>query len=176
LSRRPPLDAIIGPEHFHDVGNLTLAFVMLWAYFAFSQYLLIWAGDLPREIAWYRERLQPGWRAIGIALVVFHFVVPFVVLLSRNVKRRAATLSAVAAGLLAARLVDLFWLIAPDFHSGFSVSVFDVLLPASLISLWLGAFVWQLRGRAILPVHDPEFEETLGPIIDRSDEHPGLAH
>ncbi len=176
LSRRPPLDAVIGPEHFHDAGNLTLAFVMLWAYFAFSQYLIIWAGDLPHEIAWYQHRLQNSWRLIGVALVLFHFAVPFLVLLSRRVKRQAATLSAVAAGLLAMRLVDLFWLIAPDFHSGFHVSWLDLLLPASLVSLWLGAFVWQLRGRAILPVYDPEFDEALGSTLDRSGEHPGLAH
>jgi hypothetical protein len=176
LSRRPPLDAVIGPEHFHDAGNLTLAFVMLWAYFAFSQYLIIWAGDLPHEIAWYQHRLQNGWRAIGITLVLGHFAVPFLVLLSRRVKRQAATLSAVACGILAARLVDLFWLIAPDFHGGVHVSWLDLLLPASLLSLWLGAFVWQLRGRAILPLHDPEFDAALGPAIDRSGEHPGLAH
>ncbi len=182
LSRRPPLDEVITAEHFHDAGNLTLAFVMLWAYFAFSQYLIIWAGDLPPEIAWYRHRLQNGWRAIGVALVLFHFAVPFLVLLSRRIKRQATTLAAVAAGLLAVRLLDLFWLIAPDFHGGVHVSWLDLLLPASLLLLWLGAFIRQLRGRAILPVHDPEFpgfpefKEAIGPDIDRSGEHPGLAH
>jgi hypothetical protein len=176
LSRRPPLDQIIVPQHFHDAGNLTLAFVMLWAYFAFSQYLIIWAGDLPREIAWYQHRLQTGWRAIGIALVLFHFVLPFLVLLSRRVKRRASTLAGVAIAILAARLLDLFWLIAPDFHrSGISASWLDILLPVSLASIWLGAFVWQLRGRAILPVHDPEFDEALGSIIERSGGQPGMA-
>ena len=87
LSRRPPLDRIVTPEHFHDIGNLTLAFVMLWAYFAFSQYLIIWAGDLPREIVWYQHRLQTGWRIISVVLVVGHFAVPFVLLLSRTVIR-----------------------------------------------------------------------------------------
>jgi len=82
LSRRAPLDRIIVASHFHDVGNLMLAFVMLWAYFSFSQYLIIWAGNLPAEIAWYQHRLQTGWRAVGVALVLFHFAVPFVLLLS----------------------------------------------------------------------------------------------
>jgi hypothetical protein len=177
LSRRPPLDKIIMPEHFHDAGNLTLAFVMLWAYFSFSQYLIIWAGDLPPEIAWYHHRLQTGWRAVGVALVVFHFAVPFLVLLSRRIKRQSTTLARLAVWILLARLVDLFWLIAPDFHrDGISVSWLDVALPLSLGSLWLGAYVRQLRRRAILPVHDPEFDETLGPIVERSGEHPGLAH
>jgi hypothetical protein len=176
LSRRPPLDRIIMPEHFHDAGNLMLAFVMLWAYFSFSQYLIIWAGNLPAEISWYQHRLQTGWRAIGLVLVLFHFVVPFLILLSRRTKRGAATLARVALLVLAARLVDLFWLIAPDFHrNGVTVSWLDVLLPASLASIWLGTFVWQLRGRAILPVHDPEFGETLGPIVGRSDQRPGMA-
>jgi len=168
LSRRPPLDQIVVPAHFHDLGNLMLAFVMLWAYFSFSQYLIIWAGNLPLEIAWYLHRLQTGWRSVGIALIIFHFAVPFVLLLSRAVKRTPDYLIKVAVGVLVLRLVDLFWLIAPEFHqSGIVVSWLDVVLPLSLGSLWLGAFVWQLRGRAILPVHDPQFDEALGAIIER---------
>jgi hypothetical protein len=168
LGRRPPLDRIVMPGHFHDLGNLMLAFVMLWAYFSFSQYLIIWAGNLPLEIAWYLHRLQTGWRSVGIALIIFHFAVPFVLLLSRAVKRTPDYLIKVAVGVLVLRLVDLFWLIAPEFHqSGIVVSWLDVVLPLSLGSLWLGAFVWQLRGRAILPVHDPQFDEALGAIIER---------
>lgn len=177
LSRREPLDALIVPAHFHDAGNLMLAFVMLWAYFAFSQYLIIWSGDLPHEIAWYQDRLQTGWRAIGALLVVVHFAVPFLVLLSRRVKRSGAALQKVAIGILVVRLVDLFWLIAPEFHKhGVSVSWLDILLPVSMAALWLGCFIWQLRGRAILPVFDPEFEETMGPIIQRAGDQPEEAH
>jgi hypothetical protein len=173
LSRRPPLNDIIVADHFHDAGNLTLAFVMLWAYFAFSQYLIIWAGNLPKEIAWYQHRLQTGWRVIGILLVVFHFAVPFLVLLSRRVKRQASTLARIAAAILVARVVDLFWLIAPEFHrEGVSVSWLDVLLPVSLAAIWLGCFIWQLRGRAIFPVYDPEFDETLGPLVERATQEP----
>jgi hypothetical protein len=168
LSRRPPLDRIVVTAHFHDLGNLMLAFVMLWAYFSFSQYLIIWAGNLPLEIAWYLHRSYTSWRAIAIALIVFHFMVPFVVLLSRAVKRDPSLIVKVAVGILIVRVVDLFWLIAPEFHqTGISVSWLDLVLPVSLGSLWLGCFVWQLRGRPILPVHDPEFGETLGPIIER---------
>jgi hypothetical protein len=177
LSRREPLDLLIVPGHFHDTGNLMLAFVMLWAYFSFSQYLIIWAGDLPHEIVWYQHRLQTGWRAVGALLVMVHFVVPFLVLLSRRVKRQRALLEKVAIGILVVRLVDLFWLIAPEFHEhGLSISWLDILLPLSLSAFWLGCFVWQLRGRAILPVFDPEFEETIGPIIQRAgDQQPGTA-
>jgi len=173
LSRRPPLNDIIVADHFHDAGNLTLAFVMLWAYFGFSQYLIIWAGNLPKEIAWYQHRLQTGWRAVGIVLVLFHFTVPLLVLLSRRFKRHAVTLARIAAAILVARLVDLIWLVAPEFHrDGLSISWLDVLLPLSLASIWLGCFVWQLRGRAIFPVYDPEFDETLGPLVERAAHEP----
>jgi hypothetical protein len=169
LSRRPPLDAVVAPVHFHDLGNLMLAFVMLWAYFSFSQYLIIYAGNLPEEIAWYMHRLFTGWRFIGLLLVLFHFAVPFLVLLSRKVKRAPELLVKVAIGLLVARLIDLFWLIAPAFHkNGLVVHWLDAALPLSLGAIWLGCFVWQLRGRAILPLHDPQFEHALGRIVSET--------
>ena len=149
LSRRPPLDRIIRPEHFHDAGNLTLAFVMLWAYFAFSQALIIWAGNLPQEIAWYQHRLQTGWRFIGLALVLFHFAVPFLVLLSRRVKRESTTL---------ARLALWIWRRASWISSGSSRPTSIATASASAGStscfrvarlIWLAAFVWAARGRAI---------------------------
>ncbi len=168
LSRRAPLDRIVVASHFHDLGNLLLAFVMLWAYFSFSQYLIIWSGNLPAEIAWYLHRLQTGWRAVGLILIVFHFAAPFVVLLSRRVKREPELLLKVAVGILLVRLIDLFWLIAPEFHQhGVSVSWLDIVLPLTLGAIWLACFIWQLRGRAILPVHDPQFDEALGRIIER---------
>ena len=173
LSRRPPLDAIVAPAHFHDLGNLLLAFVMLWAYFAFSQYLIIWAGNLPAEISWYLNRVQTGWRFVGLTLIVFHFALPFCLLLSRTVKREPQPLLMLVLLILAMRVVDLFWLIGPRFHtSGVSVSWLDVVLPAAMLAVWLGCFVWQLRGRAILPLHDPEFDEALGRILERA-ERPG---
>jgi len=176
LSRRAPLDAIVVPAHFHDLANLMLAFVMLWAYFSFSQYLIIWAGNLPQEIGWYQHRLTNDWRFIGMALIVFHFAVPFVLLLSRTIKRQSGLIVIVAAGILVVRVVDLFWLIAPDFHpQGIFVSWLDVVLPLSLFAIWAGAFVWQLRGRAILPVHDPQFDEALGHLVERA-ERPSPAH
>jgi hypothetical protein len=168
LSRRPPLDRIVLPAHFHDLGNLMLAFVMLWAYFSFSQYLIIWSGNLPLEISWYQHRVDTSWRLVGLSLIVFHFAVPFVLLLSRALKRGAASIVKVALLVLVVRVIDLFWLIGPAFHhEAVSVSWLDLVLPPALASLWLGFFFRQLRGRAILPVHDPEFDETLGPIIER---------
>ena len=173
LSRRQPLDAIVVPGHFHDLANLMLAFVMLWAYFSFSQYLIIWSGNLPEEITWYVNRQRDGWRFVGPGLIVFHFAVPFLLLLFRSVKRASTTVWKVAIGILVAKLVDLFWLIAPHFHPDrLAVSWMDVVLPLSLVALWLGCFIWQLRGRAILPVHDPQFEEALGRFLESGRERP----
>ena len=176
LSRRPPLNTIVRPQHLHDLGNLMLAFTMLWAYFAFSQYLIIWAGNLPHEIAWYLHRSYTSWRLIAIGLIVFHFAMPFVLLLSRRIKREASLIVRVAWWVLLIRLIDLLWLIAPEFHpDGLSISWMDIVLPVALGGIWLGLFVRELRGRAILPVHDPEFDETLGEIIERGPK-PHAAH
>jgi hypothetical protein len=177
LSRREPLDAIVVPKHFHDLANLMLAFVMLWAYFSFSQYLIIWSGNLPEEITWYLHRRNGGWRFVALTLMLFHFAVPFLLLLSRAVKRAPTTIWKVAVGILVVRLVDLFWLIAPAFHpESLNISWMDIILPLSLASVWLGCFILQLRQRAILPLHDPQFEEALGAIIERNRQRPSTAH
>jgi hypothetical protein len=146
---------------------------MLWAYFSFSQYLIIWSGNLPHEITWYVHRLDTSWRFVGVGLIVCHFAIPFALLLSRAVKRHATGIVGVAVVVVIARLVDLWWLIAPELHrEGISLSWLDVLLPIAMGSTWLGCFVWQLRGRAILPIYDPQFEEALGDILQRGGEHP----
>ena len=168
LSRREPLNAIVVPQHFHDLANLMLAFVLLWAYFSFSQYLIIYSANLPEEITWYTHRLHTSWRFIGLLLVVIHFVVPFLLLLSRSLKREPQVLVKVAVGIVFVRLVDLFWLIAPQFHEEhLSVSWLDIVLPLSLGAIWIGCFLRQLRGRAILPLYDPQFTEALGRMVER---------
>ncbi|MGE0703364.1 MAG: hypothetical protein AB7F99_09775 [Vicinamibacterales bacterium] len=171
LSRRPPLDTIVVSSHFHDLANLMLAFVLLWAYFSFSQYLIIYSANLPEEITWYTRRLLTGWRSVGVFLVVFHFALPFAILLSRKLKRHPALLVKVAIGILVVRLVDLMWLIAPELNpDGFSIHWLDLVLPLTLASLWTGLFFRELRGRAILPVHDPQFGEAIGPLIQQGSE------
>ena len=177
LGRRAPLADILVPAHYHDLGNLMLAFVMLWAYFSFSQYLLIWSGNLPEEISWYMHRTETGWRALALALVVFHFALPFVLLLSRRIKREPQLIVRVAIGMLIARLLDLIWLVAPEFHvTGLSLSWMDAIVPLTIASIWTGCFIRELRGRAILPIHDPEFDEALGALIEKAGERPGTAH
>ena len=168
LSRRAPasIASVYSPQIFHDLANLMLAFVILWAYFSFSQYLLIWSGNLPEEITWYMSRLEGSWIAIGIVLMMFHFAVPFFLLLWRAIKRNPANIVKVTIAIMVVRNIDLFWLIAPEFHEhGVVVSWMDVVFPLALFALWVGLFLMQLRARPLLPVNDPQFEEALGPVL-----------
>jgi hypothetical protein len=152
------------------------AFVVLWTYMSFSQYLIIWSGNLPEEIMWYLHREQPGWIPLGIALVVVHFALPFFLLLMRGIKRNADRVRKVAMLVIVARLVDLFWIIAPEtHHEGLVVSWMDLVIPAALLLLWIGLYVQQLRQRPLLAVHDPQFEEALGPVFANAP-HAGTAH
>lgn len=118
LAPREPFTRVLHPSHFHDLGKLLLAFVMIWAYFSFSQFLLIWYANIPEETPWYLRRFQHGWQWVGLALVILHFALPFVLLLSRDLKRNTRTLSKVALLLIVMRVVDLIWLIAPAATSG----------------------------------------------------------
>ncbi len=179
LSKRKPMNAVLQPVQLHDLGNLMLAFTMVWAYFSFSQYLIIWAGNLPEEIDWYMHRLFTGWKWIALALIVFHFACPFFLLLQRRIKRSPELIVKLAMAVMTVRIIDMFWLIAPDFHhDGFSVSWMDVVIPVSLFLFWLGFYFQQLRGRALLPVHDPQFEERLGAMIAHAHlgDEPKAAH
>jgi hypothetical protein len=162
LAKHKPLSEVISARQFHDLGTLMFAFVMLWAYVAFSQFLIIWSGNLPEEIPWYLHRLHGGWQVLAIALLVFHFALPFVLLLSRRTKRKAEILAKVAIAMIAARFVDLFWIVVPNFHShAFSIHWMDLLAPIGMGGIWIAVFVWQLQGRALLPLHDPRLKEAF---------------
>ncbi|HZT34261.1 MAG TPA: hypothetical protein VFA33_30500 [Bryobacteraceae bacterium] len=162
LSRSRPFSEVITRRHLHDLGKLMFAFVMVWAYFSFSQFLIIWAGNLPEEIPWYVRRLHGGWGWVGLALAAFHFAVPFLLLLSRDIKRNYNLLTAVAVWLLVMRMVDLYWLVMPEFRKGeFGVSWMDFVIPIGLGGIWLAAFTWQLPKRPLLPPGELHLEEAL---------------
>jgi hypothetical protein len=162
LSRYKPLSEVIKPSHLHDLGKLMLAFLMLWAYFGFSQFLIIWSGNLPEEIPWYVRRLQTSWKWVGLALVLLQFALPFVLLLSRDLKRNSRTLVTVALAVIVMRLVDLIWLTVPEFHEGaFRIHWMDLLMPIGVGGLWLAYFAYQLKQRPLLPMGDPYLEEAL---------------
>jgi len=162
LGQSEPISGILQPRHLHDLGKLLLAFVMLWAYFAFSQLLIIWAGNLPEEIPFYVKRLRGGWGALGVLILLFHFALPFFLLLSRDLKRSARLLPRLAIAVIFMRLVDLFWMTTPEFSpDAFRVHWMDVAAPAGIGGIWLAYFAWQLKGRPLLPLGDPELAEAI---------------
>jgi hypothetical protein len=171
LSGRAPMNHVLGAPHFHDLGKLMLAMVMVWAYFNFSQFLIIWSGNLPEETPWYLRRMEHGWGVVGMLLILFHFAFPFLLLLSSDLKKRARWLALLAIFVLFMRLVDLFYLITPnplpavggDAHPtmAFHISWMDFVAPLAIGGLWLFYFFMQLRKRPLMPVNDPFFENAI---------------
>jgi hypothetical protein len=162
LAQRKPMNEVLQPSHLHDLGKLMLAFLMIWAYFAFSQFLIIWAGNLPEEIPYYVRRLQSSWKYVGLALIVLHFALPFVLLLSRDLKRNGRTLSAVAIGVIVMRYVDLIWMTGPELHNGrFGLGWMDLILVAGIGGVWLWVFATELNRRPLLPIRDPEIQSVF---------------
>jgi hypothetical protein len=155
------LAPILKPRHFHDLGKLLLTFTMLWAYLNFSQFLIIWSGNLPEEIPWYVERFRGGWGVVAMALVLGHFALPFLLLLSEDLKK-SRWLARVAMFILVMRLVDITWLVSPTFeHHGFLIHWMNVAIPAGLVGIWLFFFARQLRSRPLMPFNDPFFKEAF---------------
>lgn len=161
LARTEPFASILQKRHLHDLGKLLLAFVMLWAYFDFSQLLIIWSGNQPEEISFYRTRLYGGWGVVAVLVLVFHFFVPFFLLLSQDVKRNAKLLPKIAMWLILMRLVDLYWMTRPEFTSSAMPTWLDLLLPIALGGLWLGFFAFNLKQCPLLPLGDPKLAEAI---------------
>ena len=170
LSDKAPLDRVLGRRHFHDLGKLMLALVMVWAYFNFSQYLIIWSGNIPEETGWFQARTMHGWGYIAWALVLFHFAAPFLVLLMQDLKRRAKTLALVAGFILFMRFVDMYWLIGPSPRISThgetlgllaSFSWMDIVGPIAVGGIWLWYFFGQLMKRPLAPIMDPFLEKAI---------------
>ena len=164
LSQRAPMNEVVQRSHFHDLGNLTLTLVMLWTYFAFSQYLIIWSANLPEETIWYVARKHGGWGAIAIGIAVLQFAFPFMTLLSSAAKKNAQKLARLAVLILVMRIVDVIWLIEPTFNQErFHLSWMDVVAPIAMGGWWLALFSWQLQKRPLIPINDPQLEQALAP-------------
>src|SRR5438270_8973656 len=180
LSEIEPVSRIFKADYLHDFGKLMFAFVVLWAYLSFSQWLIIWSGNMLSEIRWYLMRLQNGWQYFGTLLIFVHFVFPFALLLSRNLKRHARRVVAVAILVIIMRMVDLFWQTAPNFYPGAPAGLnlnsaapvglnnfglvdaaMYVLCPIAMGGIWLFFFYLRLSKRALLPVNDPGFMQML---------------
>ncbi len=158
-----PMSDMLKPDFVHDHGKWMLAFTMVWAYFNFSQWLIIWAGNLPSEITFYLTRLHGGWGSIGLILVLFAFVIPFAMLLSRPFKRDIRRLVWLAAWMLLMRYLDLFWIIEPNFSKTFVLTLADIVVPIAIGGIWLWYFFRNLASLPLLPAYDPDAHEVLQP-------------
>jgi len=163
LVKYKPMSELLKPDYVHDHGKWMLTFVMVWAYFAFSQWLIIWAGNLPEEITWYMKRLNGGWGYVGLFLVLFHFAVPFVFLLSRPFKRDVTKLVWLAVWLMLMRYLDLFWMIEPNFSGRLGGTWADVVVPVAMGGLWLAYFFRNLDSMPLLPAYDVFAKEVWEP-------------
>ena len=162
LAQTAPLNRVLTNAHFHDLGKLLFAFLMLWAYLQFSQFLIIWSANLPEEIPHYIVRWDNSWKFLSIFIVVGHFMVPYALLLSRDLKRNIGRLRFIATWLLVSRVAEYFWHVAPELHrDGMSISLLDVALPLAIGGIFIALFVGQLGGRSLLPVNDPDLDKAL---------------
>lgn len=169
LSDKAPMDRVVGKRHFHDLGKLMLALTMVWAYFNFSQFLIIWAGNLPEETGWWLTRMKGGWGYVGIGLIAFHFAFPFLVLLQQDFKRKARWLATLAIFILVMRVVDMFYLIGPSSRvmpggieqGAFYVHWLDLVAPVAVGGIWLWWFFGELMKRPMVPIKDPYLEGAI---------------
>jgi hypothetical protein len=157
-----PLRATIQPKRLIDMGNLMLAFLLLLTYTSFAQFLIIWSGNLKNEIPWYMVRAFGGWGVIGALLLIFHFFIPFFLLLQRRIKKQLPTLAMVAFWFLILTLLDVYWIVVPAYEQTRpQFRVLDFVALIGIGGLWLAAFFGQLRKLPLLPLHDPRFEQAL---------------
>jgi hypothetical protein len=161
-----PVSTYLRPKEVHDHGKFMLTLIMLWAYFSFSQLLIMWAGNLPDEITFYTRRFHGGWELLAIFLLLGHFAVPFAILLSRPLKRDPRRLVWVAVWLMFMRYVDLYWFIEPNFHDVFYWHFLDGVVPIAIGGLWFAFFFRNVRGRPLLPLHDVHAVELLETVHD----------
>src|SRR5882672_6995408 len=166
LSYSEPFSHFIQERHLHDLGKLLFAFNMLWAYFSFSQLLIIWSGNIPEEITFYHQRLQGAWGFVAVGVLVLHFFLPFLVLLSHDLKRNRRLLPVVACWMILMRILDVYWLTRPEFTSQALPSFWDFATILGLGGLWLWFFAAQFKQRPLLPLGEPELEEAIA-----NDEH-----
>jgi hypothetical protein len=161
LAPGTPLSEHLHPQRLRDLGNLLMAFIMMWAYLSFSQFLLIWSGNLREEIPWYIHRMEGGWQYVALGLLLMSFILPFLMLLNGDVKTNPTLLARVAGLVLAMRFVELIYLVKPAFSPGhFQLHWLDLATLVGVGGIWLAFFVRQLRAMPILPLHDPRLLEA----------------
>jgi hypothetical protein len=157
-----PLKRIITTRHVHHLGNLMFAFTIVWAYIAFSEFLIIWSGNLPEDNMWHLRRMGTEWNAFAVILILGHFLVPFLFLLSRQMKRHIEPLARLAVGILVMRLIDMYWLVFPAFNNHeFKFHWLSIIAPIAIGGIWLWMFFYQLKKQPLLPLNDPRFHNGM---------------
>ena len=173
LSQAAPLNRVLTTHHFHDLGKFLFAFLMLWAYLSFSQFLIIWSANIPEEIPHYLDRWDNSWKYLSIFIIVGHFIVPYALLLSRDLKKNSGKLRVIATWILVARAWPTTtgtWRRSCT-RTAVSVTLLDVALPLALGGIFISLFVAQLGGRSLLPVNDPATRQGAAspcPLITRT--------
>jgi hypothetical protein len=148
-------------EHFHDLGKIMFGFTVFWSYIAFSQFMLIWYGDVPEETHWYHARFTGGWKVVSAALLVCHFVIPFLGLMSRHVKRNKKALAFWAVWMLVVEYLDLFWLVHPDGSPEVPFTAMHVLAVVGMLGVFVGFVARKARGHNLVPTKDPKLGDSL---------------
>jgi hypothetical protein len=162
FQKETPISEVLSVKHFHHLGNLLLAFVMFWTYVSFSQWLIIWSGNLPHEIEWYAHRSSGGWTWVIIFLALFHFFIPFFVLLFRSFKMNLRPLSILAGMVFTAHAVGVYWLIIPSFEKqGIHLHWMHIAAPIGMGGVWIALFLWQLKKAPLLPQQDPGLQFSV---------------
>jgi hypothetical protein len=161
LQGRGRLVHSVNREHYHDLGKMMFAFVVFWSYIAFSQFMLIWYGDVPEETHWFHDRFNGDWKIVSGALLACHFAIPFLGLLSRHVKRNRKTLAFWAFWLLVIEFVDLYWLVMPSVHEDLSPSIVDLLAWIGVVGIFVGAAAMRAAGKNLVPTKDPRLAASL---------------
>ncbi|MCB0717221.1 MAG: hypothetical protein KDD65_02175 [Bacteroidetes bacterium] len=161
LQKSNGLNGVVTEEHYHDLGKLMFGFTVFWTYIAFSQYMLIWYGNLPEETLWYRERLEHGWQTHSAILLLFHFVVPFWVLLARTVKRNGTLLAGVAIWFVLMDWFDMHWLIMPTHSPEAGISWITLAAGIGLLGIFFSAFMYRLNRHSLVPQNDPNIAKSI---------------
>ena len=173
LSKEEPMSLFFKKDIMHDIGKMMLAFTMFWAYVSFSQYLIIWSGNLPEEIVWFLTRMTHGWGIIAVGIIIFHFVFPFSLLLSKDVKKNRVSLTVTAMLILFMRYVELYWYIKPNFSDAGNLKFawLDLATAAVMGGFWMALFLRNLRSRPLFPVNDPLMDTALEHLGEKQFQH-----
>jgi hypothetical protein len=156
FQNQAPFAGVVEKVHYHHLGNLLLTFVLFWTYVSFGQLLIIYSGDMPNETHWYLHRITGSWKAVIAVVALFHFFLPFFLLLFRGIKRRVAAIATLSVLLFIVHIVDTYWLVLPSLHqNGVAVNWMDFTAPIGVGGLWVACFLWWLKSAPLLPANDP---------------------